>query len=150
MAKQVMERKAADNKYLHRDFHVSLDLGITYLGEHFGVDAIDAYLKQYAHAFYKKMSLAQLQQYFLDLYTAEEAPELLQTNLTDTSLTIQISECPAIRYMHSIGHEISPWYEKTTSVLYEELAAICGFGFELNEYDKDTGRACFVFRRVEK
>lgn len=27
-----MERKASDNKYLHKDFHVTLDLGITYIG----------------------------------------------------------------------------------------------------------------------
>ena len=33
-----MERKASDNKYLHKDFHVTLDLGITYIGEHFGGD----------------------------------------------------------------------------------------------------------------
>ena len=36
-----MERKASDNKYLHKDFHVTLDLGITYIGEHFGGDDAD-------------------------------------------------------------------------------------------------------------
>ena len=29
MEKLHIERKAADNKYLHKDFHVSADIGIT-------------------------------------------------------------------------------------------------------------------------
>ena len=40
MAKRVMDRRAADNKYLHRDFHVSGDLGIQYVGERYGDNGV--------------------------------------------------------------------------------------------------------------
>ena len=70
MAKEVMERKASDNKYLHKDFHVSLDIGIDYIGKQFGPEAIDAYLTQYAKAFYQPMTLKELQQYFERIYQA--------------------------------------------------------------------------------
>jgi len=43
---KVMERKASDNKYLHKDFHIALNLLMTYLYDHFGKDALVNYLKQ--------------------------------------------------------------------------------------------------------
>ncbi len=150
MAKEVMERKASDNKYLHKDFHVSLDIGIDYIGKQFGPEAIDAYLTQYAKAFYQPMTLKELQRYFERIYQAEEAQDVLKTVCTDTFLTVEIRECPAIRFMKQSGHEPSEWYEKTTSVLYRVLAEICGLRFELEQYDRQTGQARFTFRRDEK
>ena len=150
MAKKIMERRASDNKYLHKDFHVSLDIGIEYIGRQFGAEAVDEYITQYARSFYKPMSLTQLQQYFQEIYEAEEASNVLKTVCTEDTLTLEISECPAIRFMRSTGHEPSEWYEKTTSVLYAVLADICGFTFELVQYDPKNGQSCFRFRRAVK
>jgi hypothetical protein len=36
MAKLVMDRRAVDNKYLHRDFFISTDTGLRYLGSRYG------------------------------------------------------------------------------------------------------------------
>ncbi len=36
MAKLFIERKAGENKYLHRDFFVSGDIGISFVGENYG------------------------------------------------------------------------------------------------------------------
>ena len=58
MAKQVMDRKASDNKYLHKDFHVTLDIGIDYIGKHYGEDAVKEYLIRFADAYYRPMSLS--------------------------------------------------------------------------------------------
>jgi len=53
MEKLFIDRKASDNKYLHRDFHVSADNGITYVGKKYGDEAVKEYLTQYAKSFYK-------------------------------------------------------------------------------------------------
>ena len=60
-------------------------------------------------------------------------------------LTVEISECPAMCFMRSIGHEPSEWYKYTTSVLYAEIARICGMTFELVRFDEKTGAAILKF-----
>ena len=46
MSKQVMERRAFDNEYLHKDFHGALSAGIEYLHSHYGPQAVRDYLGQ--------------------------------------------------------------------------------------------------------
>lgn len=150
MAKQVMDRKASDNKYLHKDFHVTLDIGIDYLGKHYGEDAVKEYLVRFAKAYYRPMSLQELEAYFHHIYTEEERPEVLKTCLEKNILTVEISECPAMSFMRSIGHEPSEWYRYTTSVLYAEIARLCGMTFELAQYDEKTGAATMRFGGVGK
>ena len=145
MAKQVMDRKASDNKYLHKDFHVTLDIGIDYIGKHYGEDAVKEYLIRFADAYYRPMSLSELEAYFLHIYAEEERPEVLQTSRENGVLTVEISECPAMSFMRSIGHEPSEWYKYTTSVLYAEIARICGMTFELVRFDEKTGAAILKF-----
>ena len=146
-----MERKASDNKYLHKDFHVTLDLGITYIGEHFGGDdAVKEYLTTFAKAYYPKMTLPELEDYFKKIYEAEEEPEALSTELSDGCLKVKVEYCPAIKYMTSIGHDHSPWYYMTTTVVYEEWAKTCGFEFVMGDYDRKTGKTSFEFREVSK
>ena len=48
-------------------------------------------------------------------------------------------------FMRSIGHEPSEWYKYTTSVLYAEIARICGMTFELVRFDEKTGAAILKF-----
>ena len=56
MEKLHIERKASDNKYLHKDFHISADIGITYVGENYGDRAVKDYLTQYTKSFYKLLA----------------------------------------------------------------------------------------------
>ena len=44
MVKQVIERKASDNEYLHKDFHCALSVGIEYLEQNYDEDAVRRYL----------------------------------------------------------------------------------------------------------
>ena len=48
MSKQVMDRRACDNEYLHKDFHGALSGGIAYLQKHYGPQAVCDYLGQFA------------------------------------------------------------------------------------------------------
>ena len=40
MPKEKMRRKAADNPYLHKDFHGALSCGMEYLHARFGAEAV--------------------------------------------------------------------------------------------------------------
>lgn len=144
MEKLVMERRAYDNKYLHRDFHATLDIGMAYLGDRFGEEQVDRYLAQYVQVHYTPMTLRELENYFVAIYKAEEAEDALKTELKRNILHVKIAWCPGLRYLNAHGGA-SKWYDKTTSVLYAELAKKCGLEFKLISYDKATGKAEFEF-----
>lgn len=144
MEKMVMERRAYDNKYLHRDFHATMDIGIAYLADTYGEAVLDQYLTRYVQTRYQPMTLAQLNQYFLDIYKAEEAQDALQTCLTDHKLAVKVSYCPALKYLNAHGGA-SKWNHKTTTVMYPALAELCGLKFHLIVFDEATGAAEFEF-----
>ena len=154
MEKLHIERKAADNKYLHKDFHVSADIGITYVGENYGDDAVKDYLTQYALSFYKLLAeevkekgLIALRENFINVYKKEEWTEYLHTELTDNELKVKIDKCPAVTYMKSTGHTPSKWYKETTYTVYSVLAEMCGLNFAVNYYNEEDGSTEFEFAR---
>ena len=144
MEKLVMERRAYDNKYLHRDFHATLDIVMAYVADRFGEEHLDAYIAQYVKNRYQPMSLQELESYFVNIYTAEEAKEALHTDLRDNRLSVRVDWCPGLRYLNAHGGA-SKWYYKTTTTLYAELAGLCGFEFHLISYDEKSGKAEFEF-----
>ena len=99
----VMDIKTEDNKYLHRDFHFHGDLALRYLGEHFGENGVRAFLSDYVKHFYapqiedaKKRGLIALREWIEGIYRVEEALEVLSFEETEHSLTVPISESPAV------------------------------------------------------
>ena len=44
MTKQTMHRTAGDNAYLHQDFHGALSVGIDYVHDHYGEQAVRDYI----------------------------------------------------------------------------------------------------------
>ena len=154
MEKLHIERKAADNKYLHKDFHVTADIGITYVGENYGDNAVKEYLTQYAKSFYKllaeevkKNGLKPLEENFINVYKKEEWTEYLHTELTENELKVKIDKCPAVTFMRSIGHTPSKWYKETTYTVYRALADICELDFNVNYYNEEDGSTEFEFTR---
>lgn len=144
MENLVMERRAYDNKYLHRDFHATMDIGIAYLGDHYGEEVLDRYLIRYVQNRYKPMSLQELEKYFRDIYKAEEAEDALQTCRTAGKLTVKVAYCPALQYLNAHGGA-SKWNHKTTTVMYPALAELCGLKFCLISFEEATGKAEFEF-----
>ena len=149
MEKLVMERRAYDNKYVHRDFHATMDNALAYIGEHFGETALDRYFTQYVENRYSVMTLGELKQYFEDIYAAEEAEDALHTELVGHKLTVKISYCPGLRYLNAHGGA-SKWYYKSTTALYPALAKKCGLSFRLISYDETTGEPELVFEEGER
>ena len=58
MPKEIITRHAADNVYLHKDFHGALSTGIAYLEQRHGAEAVRGYLRQFASAFYAGVTQA--------------------------------------------------------------------------------------------
>lgn len=148
----IMDRKASDNEYFHRDFHSSMNMGAHYLGDKFGLDDLKAYLTRYTKNVYKPViedmkvrGLAALEAKIRDTYEKEKTLEALETKLTDTSLEVAVAFCPAVKHLHATGREVSPWYRYTTEVVMETLAEIGGFRFTMESYDEATGAAKYRF-----
>ena len=154
MARLHIERKASDNKYLHRDFFESGDIGIIYVGENFGDAGVKEYLTQYAQSFYKLLvqkvlsnGLVELKKYFEEVYEKEEWSKYLHTNFDDDQLTICVDKCPAVTYMKSIGHTPSKWYRETVYTVYRVLADMCQLDFIVEYYDEEDGKMKIIFIR---
>ena len=144
MESLIMERRAYDNKYLHRDFHATMDIGIAYLGDHFGEEMLDRFLVQYVQTRYQPMSLKELEEYLWDIYRAEEAEDALQTCVKDGKLAVKVAYCPALQYLNANGGA-SKWNHKTTTVMYPALAELCGLKFHRIAFNEVTGEAEFEF-----
>ena len=147
MAVIVMDRKTEDNKYLHRDFHLTLNHGVDHIGKKYGEEGVIDYIKAYAKTYFTKMTLEEIASYLKDIYEREEALDRLSLDLTDKSLSVKVSSCPAIEYILASGDEISKYYVHTTKTLYAEIAAISELDFELDYYDDATGATAFAFKK---
>lgn len=154
MAVKTIVRTAQDNKYLHRDFHISCDVGINYIGKRYGTQGVQDYICQYVDAYLAPLAdsvrnggLEPLAEYFRELYESEEAEEQLEMSLSADSLEVRILSCPAIIHMKKSGHMPSPWYVETTGTLYRRLAENAGLSFVLNDYHSDSGATSFRFEK---
>ncbi len=139
-----MHRRAADNPYLHRDFHAALNCGIRYLREQFGVEAVREYLWSFATSYYAPLreqlqagDLAALAEHFRRIYAVEEAEADIQQDAD--SLTIRVPSCPAVRHIRSLGQEPDAAFVETTRTVNEALCADTPFAAELVTYDPTTG-----------
>lgn len=152
MAKLVMDRRAADNKYLHRDFHVSGDNGLRYVGTLYGDNGVKEYLRRFALAYYaplaqaiRKEGLQALQAHIAGIYEGEEAADAVFMRLEESALQVDIAYCPGIAYMRSIGYTPSPWYIELTRTVNEVIADMADLAFELLSYEATDGKASYRF-----
>lgn len=152
MAKEVMERRASDNVYLHKDFHGALSAGIQYLDEHHGEEAVREYLRQFTTAFYspliadlKERGLVALKEHFEKVYETEGGDA--QMTLTDDELLIEVAACPAVVHMREHDYAVAGLWHETTRTVNEALCEGTPFAAELLEYDEETGRSRQRFYR---
>jgi hypothetical protein len=152
--KTVIDMKAEDNKYLHRDFHLLGDLALKYCAEQFGYEGVIGFLSDYVKNYYspiiKKIraeGLVAVKDWLERLYETEEASDLIETVLINDSLTVTVKKSPVIEYMHSLNQEPTPYYVEQTRTLYKVVAEESGLGFELKYYNED-GATEFVFTKI--
>ena len=144
MSKRVMERKASDNEYLHKDFHGAMNHAIDYLHKNYGEDAAREYLKKFAKSFYapliedlKKRGLVALKEHFERIYNIEGGD--VEFSLSEDQLIIKVNKCPAVTYLKDNGVPIASLFYETTKTVNEALCEDTEFTCEFTDYDENTG-----------
>ncbi len=151
---KVMERKASDNKYLHKDFHIALNLLMEYLVKNFGKDALIDYLKQFSKAYHKPLiqklktgDIEALINYLKDIYKKEEWPVKITTGENFIELTQDA--CPAISHIVKNGSTPCPYYRETYNTVYKTICEETPFEYVLESFDDKTGACKQLFTRKE-
>ena len=149
---EIMDRKASQNEYFHRDFHHSMNRCLHFVGEKFGEEELRALFMQYVQnalrpllTRIRKEGLAPLKDYIITTYEKEKAPEAVSASLSDGTLQVEIAFCPAVRHLRGNGHEVSPWFSKSTEYTMASIAEACGLSFDMGEYDHKTGKTSYRF-----
>lgn len=152
--KHIINRHSSDNKYLHMDFHILCDHGISYVGNKHGNNAVVELLRNFTVAYHaplidriKDSGLPELKQYIENTYTAEGADDAVKTVLGDDSLDVEIEYCPAVRFMNNTSHSPSKWFIETTRTVYKTIAEQANLDFIVKEYNPQTGKTSFRFSR---
>ena len=148
----IMDRKASQNEYFHPDFHSSMNMGIHYVGENYGMQEVREYLIRYTENVYgnliediKVRGLHAVEDKIKDTYEKEKAMDALETELSldGKELKVTIKYCPAVKHLKATGRDVSFWYRYTTEVVMETLANSVGYTFEMEAYDENTGAALY-------
>lgn len=152
MAKEVMRRRAADNVYLHQDFHGALSNGIQFIHDTYGADAVRDYLRQFTAAYYaplkaeiKRRGLVALQEHFEQMYRREGGVIRLQCSADE--LLLEVEACPALRHMRQHGYSVAELFVETTRTVNEALCDDTPFAAELLQYDETDGHSIQRFYR---
>jgi len=152
MAKKIMRRKASDNIYLHKDFHGSLSIGIEYLDQHYGAEAVRQFLRQFASAFYaaltedlRQRGLIALKEYFERIYQLEGGK--IKIDFSKDELVITVKACPAVTHMRKNGYHVARLFYETTKTVNETICGETPFAAEMLQYDKQTGKSLIRFFR---
>ncbi len=152
MARIIKDLKASDNEYFHRDFHISGDRGVRYVGEKFGDAAVCEYLTRFTKAYYKpliqkvvKNGLEEIKKHIENIYMIEKATDDVKCTLSDGVLNVKVSKCPAVAYMKQSGYQPSKWYVETTRIVNRVIAEESGYAFEMISYNEEDGAAEYKF-----
>ena len=147
-----MRRKAADNAYLHKDFHGALSNGIQFIHDKYGADAVRAYLRQFVTAYYaplkaeiKERGLAALKDYFEKMYRLEGG--VIHLECSEDELRLEVEECPAVTHMRRHGYPVAALFYETTKTVNEAFCENTPFSAELVRYDEVDGHSIQRFYR---
>lgn len=155
MAKQSITKKASDNQYLHKDFHIALNFGIEYLSENFGAEGVREYLSQFAGAYYalltktlEKKGLCAIKLHYEEIYKIEGAG--YDIDFSGEELTIHLISSPAVMHIKSQGHVVSDLYYETVAMVNKAICAGTLWDVELLTYDDETGGYRLHFFKRQK
>lgn len=152
MTKEVMSRGSSDNEYMHPDFHGALSTGIQYLHETHGPDAVIQWLQQVTDALYnplkrdiRRRGLVAIREYIEDVYADEGG--CVEFEQSDGELVVHIDWCPALAHIRENGYPVADMWVETTRTVYHRLVEDTPFGFELLQFDDQTGECRLRFFR---
>ena len=155
MSKQTLMRKASDNPYFHKDFHIALNYGINYLHKNFGEEAVREYLRQFASAYYsplkraiKEKGLLAIKEHYEKIYEIESAVN--DMIFSQDELIIHLSASPAVLHIKTNGHSVSPFFHETVTAVNKEICSNTPIDSEVIEYKQENGsyRLRFFRRKI--
>ena len=148
MARKVMDRRASDNKYLHKDFHGAMLCGLEYVFERYGQEGFEAYVRQTAAAIHaplrdaiRQRGLPALEEYLRDIFTTEEGD--FSSDWDGDALVFSVNVCPAVSYLQQHGYDVPERFCEVTRIMNQVICEGTGFA---SEVDYDTAAAKCVQR----
>ncbi|MBN2449954.1 MAG: hypothetical protein JXR77_06175 [Lentisphaeria bacterium] len=152
MGVEVMDRRANENLYLHRDFHRALNAAVRYVHEHHGEDAVRSWLRDFARAWYAPLrealmrgDLDCLRQHIERTYGIEGVA--VKVRQGPDALTVEVPGCPAEAYIRACGEDVAGLFFETTRTVNEAICEGTPYRSEFRGYDPATGAATQTFRR---
>ncbi len=152
MAREIMERRAAENTYLHKDFHGALNHGMIYLQRHFGDEAVREWLRDFTRQWHAPLrqrlaagDLDALRRHLEDLHRSEGVA--ITCEKTPDALLVRVPACPAVSTLRQRGEAICDLFVETTRTVNEALCEGTPFQAELLAYDPATGASLQRFSR---
>lgn len=129
---QIMDQKAADHDYLHKDFHGALSYAILYLDKTFGLQATIEYLQQVGRTCYaplsaqiKKLGLSALEKHLRHVFTKEEGRFTI--HYEGNTLVLEIQQCPAVSHLRKTGQLFTERFCESTKVINETICQNAGY-----------------------
>ncbi len=155
MAKEIITRKASDNSYFHKDFHIAFNYALDYLYNNFGKQAVKEYLKQFAESYYSllKKSLVEkgllaLKEHYENIFNIEDAEYNIE--LSSDEMNIHLLASPAVIYIKKNGHTVSPVFNETILTVNKEICNNTPYECEVTEYNfQNGGYRLRFFRRTK-
>lgn len=154
MPPEIFDRRAADNEYLHPDFHGAFSVGLQYLDEHYGADAVRRYLREFTLSYYaplmieiQRRGLPALREHFEKIYRDENGD--VEISGDDNELLIRVRACPAVTHIRKNKYPLAQLFGESTRVVNQTLCEDTPFSFELLDYDPKTGAGTQRFWRTD-
>jgi hypothetical protein len=152
MPKEIITRHAADNAYLHKDFHGALSTGIAYLEQRYGAEAVRDYLHRFAATFYADVTqainergLIALREHLERIYKIEGGQ--IAIICSDNELLLEVEACPAVTHMREHDYAVAPLFYETSKTVYAAICEDTPFVSEWLRYDAGSGRSAVRFFR---
>ena len=149
-----MERRAADNKYLHKDFHQSMNILLIYILDHYGKEKLTEYLREYAQSYHKPLhdqlsvgNLKAMADYLKDIYEKEEWSVNIQFNEEKGEIWLDQSNCPAMAQIKLMGEKPCDHYYETYKTVFETICEGTPFRYQLISFDLETGACKQIFSK---
>ncbi|MCA1809144.1 MAG: hypothetical protein ABR497_00290 [Kiritimatiellia bacterium] len=152
MPRETITRRAADNVYLHRDFHCALNEALDYLDANYGAAAVREYLRRFAASYHAPLTAAicrrglpALREYLEEIYRIEGGRMKLAGDADQ--LRLEVLECPAVVHIRRQGRQPCARFVETVRTVYATICTGTPFVFTLLDYDPATGAGVRLFKR---
>ena len=129
---KVIDRKASDNEYMHKDFHGALCYAIKYLEDNYGLGSVEQYLQQVARTYFSPLTeklkiqgLKVLEDHWRDIFTREDGK--FNINYQGDVLVLEVEKCPAILYLKEKNMLYTDRHCLTTVVVNKTICQEAGY-----------------------